>query len=127
MPRRRRRASKRATCFAGSRHADCQAIPENETDIADVHDATDLADEGLDLVREWERRGVDRFRSLASDLFRFGARVYAYYQPHFLDQFISEQLDPEQSSPAYLESSEMQDAARDIMLLLTSLRPEGRA
>ena len=101
--------------------------PENETDIADVHDATDLADEGLDLVREWERCGVDRFRSLASDLFRFGARVYAYYQPHFLDQFISEQLDPEQSPPAYLESSEIQNAAREITLLLSSSHPEGQA
>ncbi len=59
--------------------------------MADVHDATDLADEGLGLVREWERRGVDRFRNLASDLFRFGARVYAYYQPHFLHEFLSEQ------------------------------------
>jgi len=102
------------------------AHPENEVDIADVHDATDLADEGLDLVREWEQGGVDRFRGLASDLFRFGVRVYAYYQPHFLDQFISEQLDPERFGPPYLQSTEMQDAARDIILLLTSLRPEGR-
>ena len=58
--------------------------------MANVHDATDLADEGLALVREWERRGVGRFRKLASDLFRFGARVYAHYQPHFLEEFLRE-------------------------------------
>ena len=64
----------------------------SETVKADVDDATDLADEGLDLVREWERRGVDRFRNLASDLFRFGTRVYARYQPHFLHEFLSEHV-----------------------------------
>ncbi len=62
--------------------------------------------------------GVDRFRNLASDLFRFGARVYAYYQPHFLHEFLSEQLDPRQSAHAYVRSREMQDAAREIVLLL---------
>ena len=86
--------------------------------MADVHDATDLADEGLGLVRAWERRGVDRFRNLAADLFRFGARVYAYYQPHFLLEFFNEQLDPRQSTQSYVQSREMQDAAREIALVL---------
>jgi hypothetical protein len=78
---------------------------------AEVHDATDLADEGLDLVREWERRGVDRFRNLASDLLQFGTRVYARYQPHFLYEFLSEQLDAGQSAPTCGRGPEMQDAA----------------
>jgi hypothetical protein len=47
----------------------------------DVHDATDFAEEGVSTVRHWERLGVTRFRYLASDLFRFGARVYRRYQP----------------------------------------------
>ncbi len=76
-------------CRIAARRLSAQA----ERVMAEVHDATDLADEGLSLVREWERRGLDRFRNLASDLFRFGARVYAHYQPHFLDEFVSEQLD----------------------------------
>jgi hypothetical protein len=107
-----------------SRHVLCQIVArrlsvqaESETVMEDVHDATDLADEGLALVREWERRGIDRFRNLASDLFRFGARVYAYYQPHFLDEFISEQLDPQQSAHAFVQSREMQGSAREIGLL----------
>jgi hypothetical protein len=93
-------------------------LAESETVMANVHDATDLADEGLGVVREWERRGVDRFRNLASDLFRFGALVYAYYQPHFLHEFLTEQLDPLQSAHSYVQSREMQDAAQQIVLLL---------
>lgn len=87
---------------------------EKEVVMPDVHDATDLADEGLNLVREWERRGVDRFRTLASDLFRFGARVYGHYQPHFLQEFISEQLDSRLSADSYVQSPEMQAASGEI-------------
>jgi hypothetical protein len=102
-------------CHIAARRLSIQA--ERETVIADVHDATDLADEGLELVREWERRGVDRFRNLASDLLRFGARVYAYFQPHFLHEFLSEQLDPQRSTHSYVQSREMQDAVREIVSL----------
>jgi tetratricopeptide (TPR) repeat protein len=95
------------------------SIPgERETTLDDVHEATDLSDEGLLLVRQWERRGIERFRNLAADLFRFGARVYAAYQPHFLREFINEQLDTQQSTPSYVGSREMRDAARDILSLL---------
>jgi len=103
-------------CHIAARRLSLQAA--RETVMAEVHDATDLADDGLELVREWERRGVERFRDLASDLFRFGARVYAFYQPHFLHEFLSEQLDPRQSTDSYVQSQEMQDAAREIALLL---------
>jgi hypothetical protein len=97
-----------------ARHVLCRIAGRQLSSQADVHDATDLADEGLELVREWERRGVGRFRDVASDLFRFGARVYAYYQPHFLLEFLSEQLDPQHSADSYLQSPEMQAAARDV-------------
>src|SRR5262249_24124781 len=60
----------------------------------DVHDATDAADGGVALARRWERKGVVRFREMALDLFRFGARVYARYQPQFLAEFVSENMDP---------------------------------
>ncbi len=105
-------------CHIAARRLSVQA--ESETVLEDVHDATDLADEGLSLVREWEQRGVDRFRNLASDLFRFGARVYAYYQPRFLHEFLSEQLDAQQSAPSYVQSREMQDAARETVSLLSA-------
>jgi hypothetical protein len=98
-------------CHIAARRLSARA--RSETVMADVHEATDLADEGLALVCEWERRGVERFRDLASDLFRFGARVYARYQPHFLHEFISEQLDFQQSSHSYVQSPEMRDVARE--------------
>ncbi len=101
-----------------ARHVLCQIAGRRLSVKDDVHDATDLADEGLVLVREWERRGVDRFRNLAADLFQFGARVYAYYQPHFLHEFVSEQLDPQQSAPSYVQSRPMQEAIAEIATFL---------
>jgi hypothetical protein len=86
----------------------------------DVHEATDAVDEGLALVRSWEQRGVDVFRAFAFDLFRFGARVYARYQPQFLDEVIAENLDPALSSPGYVESADMQLAAQEALQLVAA-------
>src|SRR5262249_4414010 len=102
-------------CHIAARRLSAQK--KDKTSLVDVTEATDLADEGLALVREWERRGVERFRHLASDLFRFGARVYGHYQPHFLHEFLREHLDPGQSADSYVQSREMQDAARDVVSL----------
>ena len=84
----------------------------------DVHEATDAVDEGLAVVRSWEQRGVDAFRGVAFDLFRFGARVYARYQPQFLDEFIAENMNPALSSRGYVESAEMQLAAHEARQLV---------
>lgn len=79
-----------------ARHVCCRAVA-SALDAGDarvddaasrVHVATDAADEGLALVRRWEGRGETRFRAIADDLARFGAGVYARYQPHFLDEFL---------------------------------------
>ena len=69
-------------------------------------------------MRGWERRGAPHFRPLAFDLFRFGARVYARYQPQFLDEFIADNMNPEASSPDYVGSSEMVMAAHEARLLI---------
>jgi hypothetical protein len=87
----------------------------------DVHEATDLADDGLALVRTWEREGVTRFRRLACDLFRFGARVYRAYQPQFLKEFIYENIDSSRSSPAYVDSAEMRAAAWEAFAMLRDI------
>ena len=84
----------------------------------DVHEATDAVDEGLAVVRSWEQRGVDAFRGVAFDLFRFGARVYARYQPQFLDEFINDNMDPARSSPEYVESPDMVMAALEARQLV---------
>ena len=84
----------------------------------DVHEATDAVDDGLALVRSWEQRGGVWFRGLAFDLFRFGARVYAHYQPQFLEEFIEDNLNPALSSPSYVESTEMVMAAQEARQLV---------
>ena len=79
-----------------ARHVLCRTIAAtwlsnaNSADaiLDEVHEATDLADEGLALARQWEQSGSTRFRAVAIDLFRFGARVYARHQPHFLREFV---------------------------------------
>ncbi len=103
-------------CHIAARQLSAQK--KTETPIEGIEEATDLADEGLALVRQWEQRGVNSFRPLAADLLRFGGRVYAHYQPHFLHEFLSEQLDPLESVSAYVQSPEIQEAAREIVSLL---------
>ena len=66
---------------------------------------------------------MPHFRPLAFDLFRFGARVYARYQPQFLDEFIDDNINPEASSPGYVESPEMVMAAHEARQLIGP--PEG--
>jgi tetratricopeptide (TPR) repeat protein len=105
-----------------ARHVLCRIAARRLSSLAEVHVATDLADDGLDLVSQWERRGIDTFRALASDLFRFGGMVYARYQPHFLNEFLRERLDPQRSADSYVQSPEMQDVAQEIVRLLP-IRP----
>lgn len=109
-----------------ARHVLCHTIAQRlsliaageDTPAEEVHQATDIADEGLALARRWEQKGVIRFRPLAYDLFRFGARVYARYQPQFLDEFIADNLDPARSSTEYVESPEMRSAAEEARALV---------
>jgi len=81
----------------------------------DVHEATDAVDEGLALVRQWEQKGVTRFRRIAADLFLFGARVYLRYQPQFLEEFMNENLDPARSSMGFVEDPELQAVVQDVV------------
>ncbi len=106
-----------------ARHVLCQLLARQLSDALQqgdslreaVHEATDMADDGLRLVQAWERRGIAKFRGLACDLFRFGARVYAIYQPHFLDEFVRDNLDASQSSIGYVDSPEMRAAALETL------------
>jgi hypothetical protein len=108
-----------------ARHVLCQAIAlllaetpvDDEATRRHVDAATDAVDDGLAIARQWEQQGVDRFRALAYDLVRFGARVYRLYQPQFLSEFVLENLDPAQSSGAYVGSHEMRAAALESLWL----------
>jgi hypothetical protein len=108
-----------------ARHVLCQTIAGRLSQTAashepmpdDVHQATDAVDDGLALARRWEQKGVARFRGVAYDLFRFGARVYARYQPQFLNEFVLENMDPGRSSSDYVGSAEMRSAAQEALEL----------
>jgi len=107
-----------------ARHAVCRTLAtrlsrltSNQQTPDEVHEATDIVDDGLRLARRWEQKGVDRFRAIACDLFRFGARVYARFQPQFLNEFVLDNMDPTQSSPDYVKSREMRAAVREALAL----------
>lgn len=80
----------------------------------DVHTATDAVEEGLALVAHWEQRGAAQFRSLAADLLRFGALVYARYQPHFFDEFVNDHTFGDGLLSRLGDSAEMRAALDDV-------------
>jgi tetratricopeptide (TPR) repeat protein len=106
-----------------ARHVLCQALAqaieahEGEAPPDELNEATDAVDDGMALARHWERQGVERFRPLAFDLFRFGVRVYHAHQPHFLNEFVLENVDPDASSGAFVGSPEMRAATLESLWL----------
>lgn len=84
-----------------ARHALCQTnahlLSEGEADpsliLELVSEATDAVEESIELAKTWEGRDIHDFRPLLHELFRFGARIYQSYQPHFLVEFLLEGLE----------------------------------
>ena len=84
-----------------ARHILCQAIAHLLTEKnlnqaqrdALLAEATDVVESGITLGRNWEVRGTQQFRAAVTDLFRFGCRVYQIYQPHFLTDFLLENME----------------------------------
>ena len=106
-----------------ARHILCQALahllagrelPAIQRDELLI-EATEAVDEGLALARHWEARGAIQFRSQAADLFRFGCRVYQTHQPHFLPEFLLENLDPACSGGAFAGNLQMHTSAMDAL------------
>lgn len=56
-------------------------------------EASDAIDDGLVLARSWEARGFIALRPLALRLFRLGAHLYRMHQPHFLAEFLLENIE----------------------------------
>jgi tetratricopeptide (TPR) repeat protein len=55
-------------------------------------EASDLVDDALALIRHWSAEGVTAFQPLAERFFRYGTQLYRFHQPHFLAEFIVENL-----------------------------------
>jgi tetratricopeptide (TPR) repeat protein len=77
----------------------------------------DVVDDGLSLARRWEAIGESQFRPLALRLFRFGTAYYRRYQPHFLADFILENIDAQHTSDAFVENSEFMTIANEALQL----------
>jgi uncharacterized protein YjgD (DUF1641 family) len=91
-----------------------------ETDDADrrkdlVAKTSDIVDTGLTLARRWEAIGVSQFRPLALRLFRFGTAYYRRYQPHFLADFILENIDATPTSDAFVAEPEFSAIAIEAL------------
>jgi tetratricopeptide (TPR) repeat protein len=105
-----------------ARHVLCRAIASQLADgvgpVAPedlVAAATDAVEDALKLARHWEARGERRFRDLAGELFRFGARVYQTHQSHFLTEFLFENLDPSHSRDAFPGDAKMHTTAGEAI------------
>ena len=57
-----------------------------------AREASDLVDDALALVRGWTARGEHSFRPLADRFFHYGTQLYRQHQPHFLAEFIQENI-----------------------------------
>jgi tetratricopeptide (TPR) repeat protein len=55
-------------------------------------EASDVVDDAMALIRHWAARGEKNFRPLAVRFFHYGTHLYRFHQPHFLAEFIRENL-----------------------------------
>lgn len=81
-----------------ARHLLCQSLTLMPPQILVddwISEATDAVDDGLALVREWPPGGRQPLMGLHYELFRFGLLIYRIWQPHFLSEFILENVDAE--------------------------------
>jgi tetratricopeptide (TPR) repeat protein len=103
--------------------ADHGATPVSEDLVAAV---TDVVDDAMKLARSWEVRDEHRLRDLAEELFQFGARAYQIHQPHFLAEFLLENLDPRQTAGVFPPNQKLHSAASEtIASALAAIQREG--
>jgi tetratricopeptide (TPR) repeat protein len=69
-----------------------QLVAPGADQEAIARQASDVADDALALIRHWNAQTNPVFRLLALRFFRYGAQLYRFHQPHFLAEFIAENL-----------------------------------
>lgn len=105
------------------RHVHCRAVAQLLTDNSSgsppreslFDEVTDTVDDGMQLARTWEQRGLTAIRPLVAELFRFGALFYLSHQPHFLAEYLLENLDPERTPDAMTEHAGLYSTAESII------------
>ena len=78
-------------------------------------EASDAIDGGLALARECEAHGIPHFRPLAFRLFVLGAQLYRVHQPHFVGEFLLENVDPENPGAAFSSDPQFRAVADDAL------------
>ncbi len=79
-------------------------------------EASNVVDDALAIVRHWQSRDAGAFASLAVRFFRYGAQLYRFHQPHFLAEFIRENLSV---------AAECGPLAREVVDAALADRPRG--
>ncbi len=105
--------ARRALCDALGRLI---VIPEADQDAL-AREASDLVDDALALIRDRAARGETAFAPLHVRFFRYGAQLYRLHQPHFLAEFIRENLP--------LADTELRSIAREAIDFALADRPAG--
>lgn len=81
-------------------HVLTQQIPVGAAQAAErgiiITELSDVVDDGMTLLRHWEKQGFRHLRPLGLLQYRIGAHFYLAHQTHFLAEFLLESLDPEQ-------------------------------
>jgi len=73
----------------------------------ELHDkASDLLEDGLKLVEHWEQKGAQGLQQSAQHLFHLGCAFYCTQQPHFLPEFVKENLNLEKPDEIMRQSAE---------------------
>lgn len=102
-----------------SRHLLCRAMAHlmdsGEVPADWLEETTDAVDEGMALARYWRQLGEERLRELEGELFRFGALIYRLCQPHFLAEFLLDNLDPQRSPGAPVADGNIHHLATEAL------------
>lgn len=104
-------------------HVLCQATAEQlaKTEVSSparaelLAEATDAVDRGLALARHWQACGETRFNRAMTDLFRFGCRAFQLHQPHFLTEFLLENLDPTKTDATFAQQLSLHECAAESL------------
>lgn len=78
-------------------------------------EATSAVDEGLQLARQGGTDRIPGGQALVVELFRFGVKAYQAYQPHFLTEFLLDNLDPQVTMGTWAANPAVDQTARDAL------------
>lgn len=117
-----------------ARHILCRAIAhlladsESPMTAADlIQEATDAVEGGLALTRNPDSFVHPELSGLQDDLFRFGARIYQKYQPHFLTEFLLEHLEPKRDPDSVVSAQTHRAILETLWRATAELQREGFA